>query len=276
MIRLNHVGDWGTQFGMLIYFLKTHHPEFVTTISSIELSENFLEMEKKIEAIRDSNALLSLPSLSQFYKEAKKAFDLSLEFQEASRLEVVKLQANDEVNTKLWQFICHLSRQEFNSIYSDLQIVGLQERGESFYNQFLSTIVQDLRQKNLAVETENAWGIFLPNQSNPFLIQKSDGGFLYATTDLAAVWHRCQVEKADLILYVTDAGQSEHFAMLFQAASLAHLNRRTKDGNDTVDVEMVHVPFGVVQVFTPRNTIENNVISDFYFLGRRREEIQVS
>ena len=219
VLRLNHVGDWGTQFGMLITFLNKEQNQ-----------------GKSRDNIKD---------LVEFYKAAKKQFDEDPVFQETSRNEVVKLQSGDVDTLKAWQDICDLSRREFSKIYDLLKVTGLEERGESFYNPFLAELVQELEASGIATVSDGALCVFLPGYNGqdgtplPLLIRKSDGGFLYATTDLAAVRHRTTVEKADRILYVTDVGQSQHFAMVFDAS------RKAKLLPD--HVELKHVPFGLVQ-----------------------------
>jgi len=129
-----------------------------------------------------------------------------------------------------------------------LNIKGLEERGESFYNSYLNDVVSELEEKGLAVESEGATAVFLDGYTNrdgtplPMLVRKSDGGFNYATTDLAAIKHRVNLsdgENADRVLYVTDAGQSQHFQMVFEAAKLA--------GFVTDNISLEHVPFGLVQ-----------------------------
>ncbi len=220
VLRLNHVGDWGTQFGMLIHYMKS------ADIDSSKISD-----------------------LVMFYKEAKKNFDEDEAFQIASREEVVKLQSNDVDTVASWQKICQLSRQEFQKIYDMLDIEDLEERGESFYNPFLGRVVDSLEKSGQAVESEGALCIFLPGYKNPddspmpMIIRKSDGGFLYATTDLAAVQHRVNTENADRVLYVTDVGQGQHFKQVFEAADAANLNKKS-DGSI---VDLKHVPFGLVQ-----------------------------
>lgn len=129
-----------------------------------------------------------------------------------------------------------------------MNIKGLEERGESFYNSYLNDVVSELEEKGLAVESEGATAVFLDGYTNrdgtplPMLVRKSDGGFNYATTDLAAIKHRVNLsdgENADRVLYVTDAGQSQHFQMVFEAAKLA--------GFVTDNISLEHVPFGLVQ-----------------------------
>ncbi|KAA8494154.1 Arginine--tRNA ligase [Porphyridium purpureum] len=221
VLRLNHVGDWGTQFGMLILYLREVAPEALVDGSDLDLGD-----------------------LVVFYKKAKARFDEDPEFQESARKEVVKLQAGDEESLRGWKTLCNQSRIEFNRVY-DILDVKLEERGESFYNPFLKQVVTDLQEKQLAVENEGAQCVFLEGftsrdgSTQPLLVQKSDGGYMYSTTDLAAIRHRTHVEKATRVLYVTDVGQSTHFEQVFQVA------RRAEFYPPSVSLE--HVPFGLVQ-----------------------------
>jgi arginyl-tRNA synthetase len=221
VLRLNHVGDWGTQFGMLITYLKEVAPAALTTPDAIDLGD-----------------------LVAFYKKAKQRFDDDEAFRETARLEVVKLQSGDADSRKAWQLLCDQSRREFQVIY-DLLDINLTERGESFYNPLLADVVKDLDATGLLVEDDGAQCVFLDGFTNkegnplPLIVQKSDGGYNYATTDLAALRYRIQQDHSDRIIYVTDAGQSNHFAQVFQVA------RRAGWLPDTV--EIVHVPFGLVQ-----------------------------
>ncbi|MGC8714855.1 MAG: arginine--tRNA ligase [Leptodesmis sp.] len=221
VLRLNHVGDWGTQFGMLITYLREVAPEALTTADAIDLGD-----------------------LVAFYKKAKQRFDEDAAFGEASRQEVVKLQSGDEESRHAWQLLCDQSRREFQVIY-DLLDIHVTERGESFYNPLLSDVVADLEKLGLLQEDQGAKCVFLEGFTNkegkplPLIVQKSDGGYNYATTDLAALRYRIQQDHANRIIYVTDAGQANHFAQVFQVA------RRAGWLPDEVDV--VHVPFGLVQ-----------------------------
>ncbi|GAB4225175.1 MAG: arginine--tRNA ligase [Stanieria sp.] len=220
VLRLNHVGDWGTQFGMLIAYLKEVYPEALTTADVLDLGD-----------------LVSL------YKKAKIRFDEDEEFKETARNEVVKLQAGDTESRHAWQLLCEQSRREFQVIY-DLLAIKLTERGESFYNPFLADIVAELDKQNLLEEDAGAKCVFLEGFTNkageplPLIVQKSDGGYNYATTDLAALKYRIEQDGAERIIYVTDAGQSNHFAAVFQVAK--------KAGILPEQVEVVHVPFGLV------------------------------
>jgi arginyl-tRNA synthetase len=220
VLRLNHVGDWGTQFGMLIAYLRDAYPTALTTSNALDLGD-----------------------LVTLYRKAKQRFDTDEEFQETARQEVVKLQAGAEDSRRAWQLLCEQSRQEFQVIY-DLLKIQIIERGESFYNPLLLDVVKDLDQLGLLVEDAGAKCVFLEGFTNkegeplPLIVQKSDGGYNYATTDLAAIRYRIQQDEVERIIYVTDAGQGNHFAQVFQVARRA--------GWLTDDIEVVHVPFGLV------------------------------
>lgn len=220
VLRLNHVGDWGTQFGMLITYLREVYPEALTTANALNIGD-----------------------LVNFYRQAKQRFDEDAVFQESSRQEVVRLQAGAEDTLHAWKLLCEQSRQEFKIIY-DLLNIQLIERGESFYNPLLSKVVENLATTGLLESSQGAKCVFLDGFTNregnplPLIVQKSDGGYNYATTDLAALGYRIQEDKAKRIVYVTDEGQSNHFAQFFQVAKKANW---IPD-----DVELVHVPFGLV------------------------------
>jgi arginyl-tRNA synthetase len=223
--RLNHVGDWGTQFGMLITHLKQVAPEALTTADAVDLGD-----------------------LVAFYRQAKQRFDDDEAFQTTSREEVVKLQGGDPVSLKAWGLLCDQSRREFQTIYDRLDI-ALCERGESFYNPCLAGVVADLEALGLLVVDDGARCVFLEGVSGkdgkplPVIVQKSDGGFNYATTDLAAIRYRFAAvpggDGAHRVIYVTDAGQANHFAGVFQVARRA--------GWIPLHGSVEHVPFGLVQ-----------------------------
>jgi arginyl-tRNA synthetase len=220
VLRLNHVGDWGTQFGMLITYLREVYPEALTTANALDIGD-----------------------LVTFYRQAKQRFDADETFQETARREVVRLQAGAEDTLHAWKLLCEQSRREFQVIY-DLLNVDLIERGESFYNQFLPAVVEDLEKTGLLEVNQGAKCVFLDGFTNregeplPLIIQKSDGGYNYATTDLACLRYRIEKDQAKRIIYVTDAGQTNHFAQFIQLAKKASW---IPD-----DVELVHVPFGLV------------------------------
>ncbi len=225
VLRLNHIGDWGTQFGMLITQLKDLYSRDLKEIENIKISD-----------------------LVEFYKASKKRFDNEKEFQKRSREEVVKLQKGDTQSIEAWKLLCNQSRKEFDEIYKTLNIT-IKERGESFYNPYLKSIIQDLKCKKILIEDQGAKCVFLDGMTNkegnplPLIIQKKDGGFNYATTDLAALRYRFNKEpngdNANRIIYVTDHGQANHFIGVFQVAKKANWIPE--------DCEVNHVPFGLVQ-----------------------------
>jgi arginyl-tRNA synthetase len=225
VLRLNHVGDWGTQFGMLITHLKQVAPQALDMADAVDLGD-----------------------LVAFYRQAKARFDDDEAFQAASRDEVVRLQSGDPVSLRAWGLLCDQSRREFQLIYDRLDI-RLSERGESFYNPYLADVVADLDGAGLLVTDDGARCVFLEGVSGkegkplPVIVQKRDGGFNYATTDLAAIRYRLAAppagDGARRLIYVTDAGQAAHFAGVFQVARRA--------GWVPADAQLEHVPFGLVQ-----------------------------
>ncbi len=218
VLRLNHLGDWGTAFGMLIAYIKEE-------VGDLDESKT------------------DLTSLVSWYKASKKRFDEDEAFKKQSQLEVVALQSGDETNLKLWTMICSISERAYNEIYGLLD-VSIEPRGESFYNDMLHQTVQKLEAKNLIETSDGAKCVYVDGFTNrdgeplPLMVQKSDGGFNYASTDLAAVHHRVETEKASRIIYVTDLGQKSHFDMLFDVA------KRADFFDDMVRCD--HVGFGVV------------------------------
>ncbi len=221
VLRLNHIGDWGTQFGMLIAYMK-------------ENARDVLNGEQKIDLV----------TLENWYKQSKIRFDVDEVFKKASQKEVVKLQSGDKEALKAWKIICDISREAYQEIY-DLLGVKIIERGESFYNPKLKDIVDDLEKRGLITISEGAKCIFLEGFKNregnpmPLMVQKSDGSFNYDTTDMAAMRQRIEEEKADRIIILTDAGQSLHFKLIYAACVKAGYL-------DPEKVRFDHVPFGLV------------------------------
>jgi arginyl-tRNA synthetase len=220
VLRLNHVGDWGTQFGMLIAYLREAYPDALTTADALNIGD-----------------------LVTFYKKAKIRFDEDESFKETARKEVVKLQSGEEDSFRAWQLLCDQSRREFQVIY-DLLDIKITERGESFYNPLLPRVIETLEKQELLAEDAGAQCVFLEGFNNkegqplPLIVKKSDGGYNYATTDLAAIQYRVQQDNVERIIYVTDSGQANHFTQVFQVAKRA--------GILPDSVEVVHVPFGLV------------------------------
>lgn len=213
--RLNHVGDWGTQFGMLIEYMKEAFPNF-------------------------QDSLPDVADLQEFYKAAKKRFDDDEGFKKKAQLSTVALQSGGEFEISAWQKICDVSRVAYSKIYERLGIV-IEERGESFYNSLIPPLVEELKARGLCKESDGAVCFFVPRVADiPLMAVKSDGGFGYDSTDLAAIYHRLFVMRADWIVYLTDLGQESHFHMIFDAAEQAGWHR---PGVTRVD----HMGFGVVQ-----------------------------
>ena len=202
VIRQNHVGDWGTQFGMLVAYL--------------------VEQQK-------DNAAFELADLEQFYRAAKVRFDEDPAFADTAREYVVKLQGGDETVLALWKQFVDISLSHAQAVYDTL---GLKLRpedvaGESKYNDDLQPVVDDLVQKGLAVEDDGAKVVFLDEFKNKegepaaFIVQKQGGGFLYASTDLACLRYRIGSLNADRLLYVVDHRQALHFEQLFTTSRKA-------------------------------------------------------
>ncbi len=221
VIRLNHIGDWGTQFGMLINYIKIYHSEVIESSQEADLEQ-----------------------LMEWYKKSKAEFDQSPLFKKRSQEEVVKLQNGDKESKKVWERICEISRRAFQEIY-DLLDIHLIERGESFYNPYLSQVIDDFESKKILKIDGGAKCVFLDGFKNkegedlPLIIQKSDGGYNYNTTDLAGFKYRIEQDKADRIIIVTDIGQATHFQMCYQAClKVGYI--------DPSKVRFDHVPFGLV------------------------------
>jgi len=220
VLRLNHIGDWGTAFGMLIAYLR-QQPQLLSRLA--ELSPN---------------------ELLVCYRTAKQLFDSDEDFRRRAQLAVVELQSGEAQCREIWQQLCAISRSDYQQLYQQLDI-EITERGESFYQDQLAQIVEEFQQQGLVSVSDGARCIFLEGFLNregsplPLMIQKSDGGYNYDTTDLAALKQRIFEEHADRIIIVTDAGQSLHFTMLEAAA-------RQAGWFDHHTVRFDHVPFGLV------------------------------
>lgn len=204
VIRQNHLGDWGTPFGMLIEHL-------------VDLGGG------------TPDAAFSITDLDAFYREARAKFDADPTFADRSRRRVVLLQGGDEPTLALWRRLVAESTRYFNACYRRLGITHTDDSiaGESFYNSLLAPIIAELQEKGLATESDGALCVFPPGFTGkegaplPLIVRKQDGGYGYATTDLAAIKHRLLTLGATRLLYVVGAPQSQHFAMVFEAARQA-------------------------------------------------------
>ncbi len=221
VIRQNHVGDWGTQFGMLIAELEEH--------------------------LQDGDeAEMALKDLEVFYQQAKRHFDKDEAFANRARDYVVKLQSGDEKVLGLWERFKRVSLHHSEEIYQQLNVTLKPEdvRGESAYNEDLSRVVNELQEQGLAVEDQGAKVVFLEELADkegnpsPVIVQKQGGGYLYATSDLAALRYRSKALQADRIMYFIDARQSLHMNQVF---ALAH---KAKFVPESISLE--HHAFGTM------------------------------
>ncbi|TWX69936.1 arginine--tRNA ligase [Colwellia demingiae] len=221
VIRQNHMGDWGTQFGMLIAHLSDK-------LASDEVAET------------------ALADLENFYREAKVRFDNEEGFADRARADVVKLQSGDAACAKLWQQFIDISITHSEDIYAKLN-VSLKRSdimGESAYNDDLSTVIDELMAKEIAEESQGAKVVFINEMANKdgeapvFIVQKSGGGFLYATTDLSACRYRSGKLAADRIIIFTDARQALHFKQVEIVSR--------KAGFLPDNVAYQHCPFGMM------------------------------
>jgi arginyl-tRNA synthetase len=220
VLRQNHLGDWGTQFGMLI--------EHLVDLGWAEPGHD--------HTIADLNAL---------YQEAQGKFAADDDFKTRARERVVALQSGDDTTLALWQELTDESKRHFERVYAKLGVLltAADIRGESFYNDELAATVAELESKDLVTLNDGALCAFPPGFSNrdgeplPLIVRKSDGGYGYASTDLAAIRFRTQVLGLARLVYVVDARQSQHFAMVFAIAQQAGW---------LVDARAEHVAFGTV------------------------------
>jgi arginyl-tRNA synthetase len=218
--RQNHLGDWGTQFGMLTEYLREQGKG---GLANIEISD-----------------------LNDLYQRAKERFDNDSGFAERSRERVVRLQSGDAETKRLWHQLVEESKKHFNENYRRLGVMLNDDdiRGESSYNEMLPKIIQRLDNEGKLQISQGAKvvfpGGFTDRDGNPLpmIVEKSDGGYLYATTDLAAAYYRVNQICADWLIYVTDARQSQHFAMVFQTLREA--------GWADASIRLDHVTFGTI------------------------------
>lgn len=227
----NHLGDWGTQFGMIIYGYKhfldeaAYQCEPVAELARLyQLVRRLMDYREKEDAAEDGDP--TVPKVAAEHRDVGSAV----------LAETAKLHEGDEENVRLWREFMPSCRQEIDRIYRRLGVRFDHTLGESFYNGRLPAVVEDLLGRAIARESEGAVAVFVEGHEVPMLIRKQDGAFLYATTDLATIRYRMEQFHPQAILYVVDHRQSLHFEHLFATA------RRM--GYD--DVELTHVSFGTV------------------------------
>ncbi len=212
VVRDNHLGDWGSQFGMILWGWKT----------------------ARDQAAYDVNPVAELARLYRLAQDRIKAGDAAVE--DAARAETAKLHSGDPENRALWQAFMPHALQALAGLYDRLGIAFDVQLGESFYDDRLAAVVDDLTTKGLAVPSEGAMVVFVEGTEAPFIVRKTDGAFTYATTDLATIAYRVQEWRPDQILYVVDHRQGDHFKQLFEVAR--------KWGYR--DVELAHIAFGTI------------------------------
>ena len=258
VIRDNHLGDWGSQFGMILWGWKNHRDESAYEADPVaELARLYRLAQSRIKAgeslAERFGKVLALESLGKT-DEAAAVFDTLAEgtgqtraevdrvvsdgrsVADASRAETARLHAGDPENRSLWERFMPHCLAALRGVYHRLDIRFDVELGESFYDPMLVGVVESLQARGLAEESEGAMVVFVAGANAPFLIRKSDGAYNYATTDLATIRYRAQTWNPDLILYVVDHRQGDHFKGLFDVA------RRW--GYDEVGLE--HVAFGTI------------------------------
>lgn len=215
VLRINHVGDYGTQFGMLIAY-----------------------MQEEAQDVLQGRFQADLSTLMHWYRESKKRFDADNAFKTKARTLVVALQQGQSDVVAAWNTICAISRKGFEEVYRLLD-VRLDERGESFYSPYLAPVVEDLEKKGLITLSECAKCVFIEGIEVPLMVQKSDGGYNYDTTDIAALKYRVEEDRAQRIIVITDSGQALHFQLVYKTALKAGYIDPKKTRFD-------HVTFGLV------------------------------
>lgn len=237
VIRQNHLGDWGTQFGMLIQYLDEHpdepwHARDLTPAAA--------------DSLGGGGPGGSVSALDRLYRAARALFEADPAFADRARARVVALQAGDPATVQSWRDVVAESAQAFQAMYDRLGVLltPSDNAGESIYNAWLADVADELQAAGIAVDSRGALCVFDPDVLGPdgdpipLMVRKSDGGYGYDTTDLATIRYRMRDLKADRVLYVVDSRQALHFRLVFSAARRA--------GWIGEDAEVRHVPFGTV------------------------------
>ncbi|MGI9251090.1 MAG: arginine--tRNA ligase [Pseudohongiellaceae bacterium] len=247
IIRQSHVGDWGTQFGMLITHMQDQmqgQAQAQTQMEEQAKDQARKQKQNKEQKKDDPNEVLA--DLEDFYRAAKNRFDEEPEFANRARQAVVKLQGGDPEYLRVWEQFIEESLRHCEAIYERLGVTLTRAdmAAESFYNPQLADIVSGLEKQKLVTVSDGAKCVFLDEFKGkddtplPVIVQKSDGGYLYSTTDLAAARHRSDTLRADRALYVVDARQSLHFQQIFALARLAGL------ASESISLE--HIAYGTM------------------------------
>lgn len=211
--RINHIGDYGTQFGTVIQYLYEKHPDFEKNPPNIQ-------------------------NLQTFYSEAKIKADEDIEFKQRAYEKALLLQKNDPSIISAWKLICKISKDSRDEIYQKLN-VKLDEFGESYYKDMLKPTIQELEKKNILSDVDGRKVAYVNGHNLPLIVMKSNGGYTYDTTDLAAIRYRLVDLEMDEVYYVVDSSQSEHFDLVFATAQAAGWYDKKKH-------KVEHIGFGLV------------------------------
>lgn len=257
VVRDNHLGDWGSQFGMILWGWKHHrnesafHDDPVAELSrlyrlvqaAIKPAEQHGPDFAKVEKLRaegkaaEADALFSKLFEGRDEAEIQAAIEHGKSVADASRLETARLHAGDDESRRLWQEFMPFCLEALHRIYRRLDVRFDVELGESFYDPMLADEVRELESTGLAVASEGAVVVFTDVVKTPFIVQKRDGAFNYATTDLATIRYRRDTWDPDLCLYVVDTRQGDHFKQLFEVARKSGL---------AVGMNLEHIAFGTI------------------------------
>ncbi|MGD0653916.1 MAG: arginine--tRNA ligase [Thermoguttaceae bacterium] len=227
----NHIGDWGTQFGMILYGYKQFLDKEAYKRKPVEELARLYRLVRQIMEYQEKN-----PAGADAESEIARLSRGHPDINAAVLVETAKLHAGDAENRRLWEEFLPFCEDEINRVYNRLNVHFDHTLGESFYEDRLAAVVDELMANGIARESDGAICIFFPVQEAPMIVRKQDGAFLYATTDLATIRYRMETWQPDAILYVVDHRQSLHFQQLFQAAKLWGYG----------GVELQHVIFGTV------------------------------
>jgi arginyl-tRNA synthetase len=214
VMRVNHIGDFGLPFGMIIQYMMEECPDFMQ--------------------MRD---VLTIANLQEFYAKSKERFDKDARFNELAHQRVVELQSGDPEIVEAWNLIKDISRDAYNEVYDRLCIT-LDEVGESFYQNMIPGLVNELTEKGLLVEDDGRLVFRIDGSDLPLTVVKRDGGYTYDTTDLAAIRYRLVDLNVDRVYYVVGIAQAEHFDLLFKAARIAGWVKENQ--------ELHHIGFGLI------------------------------
>ena len=232
VISDNHIGDWGTQFGMILYGWRNFRDEAAYRRNPVEELARLYRLVRRLMDYQDANEPPEEKEIGELGSLSAQHPNINA----AVLAETAKLHAGDVENRRLWQEFLPFCEDEIERMYKRLDVTFDHTLGESFYEDRLAATVDELLRRGIARESDGAICVFLEGHKTPMIVRKKDGAFLYGTTDLATIRYRMETWRPDAILYVVDHRQSLHFQQLFAAARLLGYG----------DVELQHVSFGTV------------------------------